>query len=199
MLSFMTMAMLLTMYTLSTPKSVFAQQPTGSIPTVTGTPSGPMASVKMGVTKDNQINVRSGPNTQFEQIGIIVVGQKVPVLGKTAGGEWLLVEVPGVAGGTGWVYSSFMDVTAGEIPLVESPPQAQPKVTVTIDPALAAQFVTTPLATPLPTYTPVAPLVVPTFNVNQTQVFAGIPIGLIIIGLFGAGLLTALFSYFQAR
>jgi hypothetical protein len=189
----------LTMYTFSTPKSVYAQQPTGSIPTVTGTPSGPMAKVKMGVTTGNSINVRAGPNTLFEIVGIVQIGQLVPVIGKTAGGDWLLIESPGVPGGTGWVYSSFMDITAGEIPLAESPPEALPKVTVTIDPALAAQFVTTPLATPLPTYTPVVPLLVPTFEVVEPQVFAGIPIGLIIIGLFGAGLLTALFSYFQTR
>ncbi len=196
---FIIVAFVLTMYTFSAPKSVHAQQPTGNIPTVTGTPTGPMGSVKMGVTTGNSINVRAGPNTQFDEIGILVIGLKVPVIGKTAGGDWLLIKAPELPGGTGWVYSPFIDITAGEIPIVESPPEAQPKVTVTIDPVLAAQFVTTPLATPLPTYTPVAPLLIPTFEAVQTQVFAGIPIGLIIIGLFGAGLLTALLSYFQGK
>lgn len=179
--------------------NVSAQQPTGSIPTVTGTPSGPMATIKVGIT-ENFVNVRSGPSsTQFDIIGIIYLGDAVPVIGKSIGGDWLLVEYPGVQGGEGWIWALYMDITPGEIAIVEMPPTPQPKVTFTIDPTMASQFITTPLATRLPTYTPPPPLVIPTFELKNTQNFAGIPIGFIIILLLGVGVLIALFSYFQAR
>jgi hypothetical protein len=179
-------------------KSVFAQQPTGSVPTVTGTPKGPMASLKIGLTEDH-VNVRSGPSTLYDAIGIITVGSSVPVLGKSIGGDWLLVDYPGVAGGKGWVWALYMDVTPGEIPLAEMPPSPQPKVTFTIDPTMASQFITTPLATRLPTFTPPPSLAIPTFENATPQKFAGIPIGLIIIILIGLGILISLFTYFQSR
>jgi hypothetical protein len=176
-----------------------AQQPTGSIPTVTGSPSGPMATIKIGIT-ENFVNVRSGPSsTQFDIIGIIYLGDSVPVIGKSIGGDWLLIKYPGVSGGEGWIWALYMDITPGEIPIVEMPPTPQPKVTFTIDPTMASQFITTPLATRLPTYTPPPPLVIPTFELKNTQNFAGIPIGFIIILLLGVGVLIALFSYFQSR
>lgn len=178
--------------------SVFAQQPTGSVPTVTGTPKGPMASIRYGFTEPF-VNVRSGPSTLYDAIGVIYMGEQVPVKGKSIGGDWLLIEYFGVDGSSGWVWALYMDITPGEIPLVEMPPSPQPKVTFTIDPTMASQFITTPLATRLPTYTPPAPLAIPTFEIMETQKFAGIPVGFIIIILLGMGILIALFSYFQSR
>jgi len=92
-------AMILTAsFVLSTPVTVNAQQPTGSIPTVTGTPSGVIASVREDEPK---VNVRSGPGYFWDPIGVLLVGQSVPVIGKTAAGEWLLVQYPGVPGERG--------------------------------------------------------------------------------------------------
>lgn len=177
---------------------VSAQQPTGSIATVTGTPKGPMASIKAGLTEDH-VNVRSGPSTLYDAIGIIYIGTSVPVEGKSIGGDWLLVEYPGVAGGTGWIWALYMDVTPGEIPVVEMPPSPQPKVTFTIDPTMASQFMTTPIATRLPTFTPPPALVIPTYEQSSPQKFAGVPIGFIIIILMGLGIIISLFTYFQSR
>ena len=178
--------------------NVNAQQATGSVPTVTGTPKGPMASIKAGLTEDH-VNVRSGPSTLYDAIGIIYIGSSTPVLGKSIGGDWLLVEYPGVPGGTGWIWALYMDLTPGEIPVVEMPPSPQPKVTFTIDPTMASQFMTTPIATRLPTYTPPPPLTIPTYEQSSPQKFAGVPIGFIIIILMGLGIITSLFTYFQSR
>jgi hypothetical protein len=184
--------------TTGTYSTVNAQQSTGSVPTVTGTPKGPMASLKAGLTEDHA-NVRSGPSTLYDAIGIIYIGTSVPVLGKSIGGDWLLISYPGVPGGTGWVWALYMDITPGEIPIVEMPPSPQPKVTFTIDPTMASQFITTPLATSLPTFTPPSALVIPTFESTNPQNFAGIPIGFIIIILMGLGIIISLFTYFQSR
>lgn len=178
--------------------SVRAQQSTGSVPTVTGTPKGPIASLKIGLSEDHA-NIRSGPSTLYDAIGIVYVGTSIPVLGKSIGGDWLLVEYPGVPGGTGWVWALYMDVTPGEIPVVAMPPSPQPKVTFTIDPTMASQFITTPLSTRLPTFTPPPALVLPTYETSETQIFAGVPIGFIILILLGLGIITSLFTYFQSR
>lgn len=189
---------LLSSFALTNYGTVSAQQPTGSIPTVTGTPKGPTATIRIGLT-DDRVNVRSGPSVLYPQIGIILLGAEVPVVGKSAGGDWLVVEYPGVEGGIGWVWALYMDVSPGELAVVESPPLPEPITTVTIDPTMAAQFVTTPIATRLPTFTEPAPLSVPTYDNSTGQTLGGIPIGLIIIILAGAGILIGLFSYFQVR
>lgn len=190
---------LLLVYTISPVKSVNAQQPTGSVPTVTGTPTGPMASVIAYKAEDDGINIRSGPNVNYDVIGKMWLDLALPVIGKSPGGDWLLVKDKSLPGGQGWIFSYNVDVTPGEIPVAEIPPTPMPKVTAAIDPTLAAQFITTPLATKLPTFTPSAPLVIPTFESFDSQAFAGIPIGLIILALFGLGLMMALFSFFTTR
>jgi len=190
---------LLLLFTISGTKSVTAQQPTGSIPTVTGTPTGPMASVIAYKAESDGINIRSGPGTNYEVVGKMWIDLALPVLGKSPGGDWLLVKDPSLPDGKGWVFSFNVDVTPGEIPVAEVPPTPMPVATAEIDPTLAAQFITTPLATKLPTYTPSAPLVIPTFETLDSQAFAGIPIGLIIFTLIGFGLLLVLISFFTTR
>ena len=189
---------LLAFQVLTFPVNVNAQQPTGSIPTVTGTPRGVTARVKIGLTED-RVNIRSGPNVLYPLIGVILLGDEVPVLGKSIGGDWLVVQYHGVQGGIGWVWALYMDVSPGEIPVVENPPSPVPITTITIDPTMAAQFVTTPQATRLPTFTEPAPLSFPTFDTSTGQALAGIPIGMVIILLTVLGLLMGLLSYFQMR
>lgn len=177
---------------------VHAQQPTGTIPTVTGTPRGPIASIKMGLTED-RVKVRSGPSVLYPEIGIILIGAEVPVLGRSAGGDWLVIEYPGVQGGKGWVWALYFDVTPGELAVIENPPTPEPVTSATIDPTMAAQFITTPVATRLPTFTQPAPLEIPTFDSNTGQSLGGIPTGLIIIALLSLGAIIGLFSFFQSR
>ncbi|HES58381.1 MAG TPA: hypothetical protein ENO21_03015, partial [Firmicutes bacterium] len=115
------------------------QIPTVSIPTVTGTPSGAMATVKATGDQD-QINVRSGPSSvYYDIVGVLVVGQQVPALGRSVGGDWVQIAYPGVPGGVAWVYSPLVDLSSS-VPIVEPPPTPTPQVTPTIDPTLAAQF-----------------------------------------------------------
>lgn len=198
LLSFTVLVLFLSLLLVSSPANVIAQQPTGSIPTVTGTPKGVTAKVKIGLTED-RVNVRSGPSVLYPQIGVILLGAEVPVVGRSAGGDWLVVEYPGTQGGIGWVWSLYMDVSPGELAVIENPPSPVPITTITIDPTMAAQFITTPLATRLPTFTEPAPLSIPTFEASTGQVLAGIPIGLIIVLLSVLGILLGLFSYFQSR
>jgi hypothetical protein len=183
-------------------KSVFAgfpaQIPTGSIPTVTGTPAGALA-----IVLDNEqgyINVRGGPSTvAYDIIGVLVEGSQVPALGRTPGGDWVQIAYPGVPGGIAWVYSDLM-VINGSLPVVEPPPTATPQVTATIDPTLAAQFLVEIPPTRLPTFTAPPPLIQPTFPVDAPIASQGrFPMGLLVIGTVIIGLLGTLVSFVSRR
>ena len=178
---------------------VAAQIPTGSIPTVTGTPTGPVVSVRLDIDQP-QINVRSGPGVLYERVGLLLLGQKAIAKGRTAVGEWILIVYEGIPGGVGWISSSLVNITPGVLPIVEPPAMPTPLVTTTIDPTMASQFVVTIAPTRLPTYTPPPPLVIPTFASEPTGNFTSkVPMGLVIIGLAAVGIFLGLFAIAQGR
>jgi len=174
------------------------QQPTVSIPTVTGTPKG--ATIRVNADNE-QINVRTGPGTDYDSIGVLIAGQVVPALGRSAGGSWIKIVYAGVADGVGWVYSPLVTLTqGGDLPVVEPPPTATPRVTPTINSTLAAQFIEESQPTRLPTFTAPPPLVVPTYVPVEPAGFNfGIPIGLVIVILGAIGLFGLLASFLRGR
>ena len=176
-------------------ESVLAQQPTGSIPTVTGTPAGAFITVNLD---QEQINVRSGPSTYiYPPIGVLLMGQTAPALGKSPGGDWIQIQYPGVPGSVGWVYAPLVRLSSGaNLQIVEPPPTPTPASTPTIDPTLAAIFIISETATRLPTFTPPAALVIPTFT-DASAVPQGVPIGLLIFGFGFVGALGALISFLR--
>lgn len=179
--------------------AVHAQQPTISIPTVTSSPSGPMIRVKSGTDVEDQINVRAGPAYEYAKVGVLVAGQWAPALGRSVGGDWILVAYPGAPEGRGWVYSPLVDVY-GDLPIVEPPATPTPRTTPTIDPTLAAQFLVEVPPTRLPTYTAPPPLAIPTFDAPTTSTgAAGIPMGIIIIGLGVIGLFGTFLAVLRGR
>jgi hypothetical protein len=184
-------------YTPSVKAGLLQQQPTGSIPTVTSSPSGPIAIV---TSEYDQINIRSGPdNNIYPIVGVLVAGQHVTALGRTAGGSWVQIAYPGVPGGTAWVYAYLVELK-GNVPIVEPPPTPTPQVTPTIDPTLASQFVIEIAPTRLPTFTPPPALIIPTFTaspVNQST--AGVPMGFVIIGMGVVGLFGMMISLLRGK
>jgi len=173
--------------------SAYAQQPTVAIATVTGTPIGPYVVVD---TSQEQINVRSGPGTEYPSVGVLIGGQQVPAKGRSAAGLWIQIVYPGVDGGLAWVYAPLVKLT-GEVPIVAPPPTPTPRVTPTIDPTLAAQFVLEIPATRLPTYTPPEPLEIPQFEQGGTGRLGGIPVGMLITAVGLMGLFGAVVSYLR--
>ena len=174
------------------------QQPTIAIPTVTGTPRKATAFVRLDQV--DPINVRSGPGVFYDQVGVLLPGQEVTALGRSTGGDWVLVEYPGIAEGSGWVYSPLVILSGEELPIIEPPSTPTPAVTTTIDATLAAQFITTPVSTRLPTYTAAPPQTVPTYADEVTSgISQHIPIGLIILVVGGLGALIAVISVFTDR
>jgi len=177
---------------------VLPQQPTSGLATVTGTPSGPMVIVRSG--QEQFINVRSGPGIFFPKIGVLLIGQKAPAIGRSAGGDWIIISYDGVPGNIAWVYAPFVDVTPGNLPIVEPPPTPTPMQTSTIDPTLAAQFIVTAIPTRQSTFTPPPALAIPTFTADNGSVGPGnIPMGMVIFAVGSIGILIGLFSLAQRR
>ncbi|OJX41473.1 MAG: hypothetical protein BGO78_01730 [Chloroflexi bacterium 44-23] len=174
------------------------QIPTINIPTVTGTATGPMVTVRPSQNEPS-VNVRSGPNRLYSKVGVLLVGQMVEAVGISPGGEWIQILYPGAPGGKAWVFSLYL-TDPGPLPVLEPPASPTPLYTATIDPTLAAQFVVTEQPTRLPTFTEAAPIVIPTFESQApNQVAGGVPMGLVIVVLGIIGILLALFSIFYVR
>ena len=174
-------------------------QASESVPTVTGTPIKSWITVRMDDDMP-QINVRSGPGTNYDGIGVLQMGEKATALGRTAGGDWVLIEYFGVEGNQGWVYTALVVLEGETLPIIVPPATPTPLVTATIDPTLAAQFIVTNAPTRLPTYTESAPLTIPTFEEVVTRSAIGsIPIGLIIVVLAVFGGVLGLITVLQNR
>jgi hypothetical protein len=174
------------------------QQPTGVIPTVTSTPRGPYVIVNAIAANETQVNVRAGPSALTEKVGVLIVGQQANALGRY--GDWVQIEYPGIPGGKAWVYGNYVSIFGGDLPLLEPPPTSTPNVTQTIDPTLAAQFLITPDATRLPTFTEPPPLEIPTFtSPGENGGVGGIPVGLFIIGLGSLGIFLGVIALISGR
>ena len=167
---------------------------TVAMATVTGTPSGQFITVLLD---QPQINVRAGPGTAYPKVGVLLAGQQAPAKGVSSGGEWIMIEYPGIPGGVAWVYSALVNLSPGQLPVVEPPPTPTPLYTATIDPTLAAQFIVTSAPTRLPTFTPPPPLVIPIFQTMMAGTSSRLPMGLVIILAIALGAFLGLVSLFQ--
>lgn len=176
-----------------------AQQPTVDVPTVTGTPSGPMVTVNLDY---EQINVRAGPGPEgvYSVVGILQQGEKAPAIGRSPGGDWIEIVYPTVNGGVAWVYSYLVTLSGGELPIVEPPPTVTPQVTPTIDPTLAAQLIVDIGPTRMPTYTQPPAVQMPTYTqAPENGASGGLPMGFIIIGMAVVGVFGLMISVFRGR
>ncbi|RPI86928.1 MAG: SH3 domain-containing protein [Chloroflexi bacterium] len=178
---------------------VLAQQPTGKIPTVTGTPEGPVVKVDQSFAV---IHVFAGPSIyEYPSIGVLLGNETAPAIGRARDREdWIQIRYPGVPGSIGWVWSLYVSLSPGaRLPLVDIPGTPTPFATPTINPTLEAAFIGQQTPTRLPTFTPPAPLDVPLFNDASGSSTTGIPTGLLIVSLGLFGLLGAVISYLRGR
>lgn len=178
---------------------VQAQQPTGSVPTVTGTTSGPFVTVYADL---QQIDVYAGPSSfLYPAVGVLLAGQSVPALGRAAKDQdWIQIRYPGVPGSTAWVYAPYVRISPGaRLQTIEAPPTPTPFSTPTIDPTLAAAFIALETPTRLPTFTPPAELIAPAFVDENISRPTRIPVGLVIFILGFIGGMGVLLSYLRGR
>jgi len=179
--------------------TVLAQQPTGSIPTVTGTPAGPTVKVDSSIPV---IDVYAGPSSfDYPAIGVMLGNESAPALGRAKGREdWILIQYPGVPGSIAWVYGPYVSLSPGALlPIVDVPSTPTPFSTPTINPTLEAAFIGQQTPTRLPTFTPPPPLELPSFTDTTDSQATGVPAGLLILSLGLFGFFGAVISYLRGR
>lgn len=179
--------------------TALAQQPTGSIPTVTGTAEGPSIRVDPSL---QQIRVYAGPSSfNYPAIGVLLANETAPAIARAEGvDDWIQIYYPGVPGSVGWVYALYVRISPGAIlPRIEVPATPTPFSTPTINPTLEAAFVGQQTPTRLPTFTQAPALELPSFSDETETQTRGIPTGLIILSLGLFGFLGAVISYLRGR
>jgi hypothetical protein len=175
---------------------VAAQQPTGSIPTVTGTAPGLFITV---ISADGA-NVRAGPSS-YDYIAIDWLPENgtAPAIGRSPGGEWIQIIDLTVPGGVGWVYAPLVSLSLGStLPIIEPPPTATPRTTPTINPTYAAAFQIQTTPTRLPTFTAPPPLATLDFE-SEAGTRSRMPMGFVILGLALIGILGGVISFLRGR
>jgi hypothetical protein len=179
--------------------TAFAQQPTGSVPTVTGTPAGAVVALYLDENRPQE-SVYSGPSSYlYPAVGVLLAGQEVPAYGYSEDKDWIQIYYPGVPNSIAWVYAPFVKVVkAGDLPVIKAPATPTPASTPTIDPTLAAAFIAPVTSTRLPTFTPPAPLIIATFT-DDVSAANRIPMGLLIFGFGFIGGLGTLISFLRGR
>lgn len=119
----------------------------------------------------HQINVRSGPGTDYDSLGTLNPQDVVSLIGKDPAGAWLQIEFPQGVGpeGTGWVSAAFVQAQGAErLPIVAESGIVIGTGTPTIIPA-------TPTATVVPARqdhdSAESPLAQVTFDPTATTTF----------------------------
>jgi uncharacterized protein YraI len=129
----------------------------GAIPLIGGAPGpGSVAGLIQ------QVNVRSGPGTDFDSLGTLNATDAVTLLGKDAGEQWLQIKYAPAADGKGWVAASFLqNANMDSLPVIGE--SGQVLGTSTPPPAQATRA---PKSTPAPVDgdSPEAPAVTATFS-----------------------------------
>lgn len=191
------MGAVMALFIMPAPESVIAQQPTGSVPTVTGTATGMIVRVNLDL---DIVNVYSGPSSYlYPSVGVLLLGQEVPALGISEDGDWIQVYYPGVPNSVAWVYGPYVTIIkTGRLPEIPAPDTPTPLSTPTIDPTLAAAFIDPVTPTRLPTFTPPSDFVIPTF-LPEVDTANRVPVGLFIIALGFIGAFGTLISFLRGR
>lgn len=135
--------------------------PTATTPAIiifTPTPSPLPATPTPSLQAVTDVNVRSGPGTAFQTLGLLRANDTVPVVGRSADGAWWQITFPPGSGGLGWVVGTYVQ-----------PSPAADSVPVVAGPALPPTATPTP---PAPTNTPV-PSAEVSFTADKTELNGG--------------------------
>ncbi|OQY35779.1 MAG: hypothetical protein B6243_04460 [Anaerolineaceae bacterium 4572_5.2] len=90
-----------------------------------------------GVVSGGQINLRSGPGTQYELVGEIDLGKTVELVGRSKDNNWWQIKYPAAEDNTAWIYTQYVLTNFDpadakrRLPAIEAPPLATPPPPIT--------------------------------------------------------------------
>ena len=84
-------------------------------PGKTTTPPTAPSAVTITNPGPNPINLHSSASLTSATIGTMNVGASAVAVGKTASGDWVLIQVPDQSGKTVWIYATLIKFTNGDI------------------------------------------------------------------------------------
>jgi hypothetical protein len=150
------------------------------------------------------VNVRAGPNTDYDLIGTLIPGQTSEILGQSPTGTWLKIRYIGGPDNAGWVFREFVRVMgdAPNMPTILPPPTPTlPPTPRSINPdAPEGSATPDPDANRLPTYTPPVVELRPTLLPAQgLRPASGFPPAVLILALFVLGSFGGLVSLLRQR
>lgn len=126
----------------STPVSSSATE----APATEVSPTAPDVSDGPSVTVDVNLNVRTGPGTNYDRVGSLAVGTTVEIIGRSANSAWWQIPYPDAPGAKAWISTGYGTARNTEaVPLVEAPPAPTPSAP-TATPTSAAPPPTQPPA-----------------------------------------------------
>ncbi len=183
--------------------SVSALTPTNTIlPTNTATftttfvPTPTVGGVHIFVPE--RVNVRSGPGTYYEKVGVLVAGQIAVIEGRTSFGEWIAIQYPEGSSSIAWVYSPLVLVRGmvlEDLPQLESPPTPTLQA-VPLSGSDNPEYTSPP--TRLPTFTPAPPIAQPTFSTPEFE-GGSLPPIVLIGSLFALGIFSGVVAIYRQR
>ncbi len=110
----------------ATPTDVIATStlPASQTPSPSQTPLPPLSTPTVDPVRGTiitQVNVRSGPGTSFNSLGLLNAQDPVTLTGKDANGAWLQIDFAQGPEGKGWVNAAFVQADRIEsLPIVSS-------------------------------------------------------------------------------
>ena len=87
-----------------------------ALPSVTATPQ--FQAPEVYAEALGTANLRSGASTEYDIVGEIAAGTQYRVVQQHALVPWMLLEVPDLASGGGWVFNDLVQVTSGDLATV---------------------------------------------------------------------------------
>jgi len=96
----------------------------GSIIIVVPTPAPAVPSV----TAIRNTDIRTGPGSIYDKIGVLEQGQSAEAIGRSVDSQWWVIKVGAAANGQGWVAAQDVDAQNTEnVPVIQAPPTPTPQ------------------------------------------------------------------------
>jgi len=89
------------------------------------------------VTAPDGVNIRTGPGTEYEVIGILPQNTQAPIIGRSADGQWWVVDIKATPNGQGWVSARYVTAENADNAPVILPPGAPAPTATPIPPVVA--------------------------------------------------------------